>query len=236
MRTLWTGACTFIFLIGMFFLVNSCSKKNDVESPIINPTVHPIPFSVMVYLITPTDQSFNPQYYIGLKASVLRLQTWYKTQMGNNKTFVLNPVAVDTLSGLHNSGWYDSYHADSISGTSSIYAYYNTFYELQQLLGENFDTTHFTYFVYIPADFRDETIPKRLAVEGLANLQGISGDNPDSWIGAAGHALGHAFGLPEPEIVNSQAIMSTGYPNYPHCIFTPAEKDTLNASPFFQIQ
>jgi len=233
MRNLLTASFVFIFLTGVGFSFNSCSKKS--ESLIINPTVNPVPYSLMVYFITPTDKSFNPQYYTGAKACILRLQAWYKSQMGNNKTFVLNPVVVDTLTGLHNSSWYNSNNVDSISGTSGLIAYYNIKYEMKHLLGANFDTAHFTYFVYVEADFPDETIPRGLATEGLGNLVGISGDSPESWIGASGHALGHSFGLPEPKIQNSQAIMSTGWSKYPNCILQPAEKDSLNASPFFQI-
>jgi hypothetical protein len=222
---------TYIFiLMGMIFLFASCSK-NHSEPLIINPTVNPIPYSVLVYLITPTDKSFNPQYYTAVKSCALSLQNWYKVQM-NNKTFVLNPVVVDTLTGLHNSVWYNSNNGLPVGGNG---AYYNTLYELQQLLGAKFSTVNYTYFVYVAADFPDETIPKGLAAEGLGNLTGLSGKNPNSWIGAAGHALGHAFGLPEVAIENSQAIMSTGYPYYPNCIFTQPEKDSLNASPFFKL-
>ena len=234
MKTLTAVTYNFIFLVAVIFSFNSCSKKNDSERVTIIPTVNPIPYTVMVYLITPTDKSFNPQYYIGAKACVLRLQAWYKSQLGSNKTFVLNPVVVDTLTGLHNSSWYNSHNGPPIS--DSVYAYYNTKNEMQQLLGANFDTAHYTYFAYVVADFPDETIPRGLAVEALANLEGVSGDNPDSWIGAAGHALGHAFGLPEHSTESSIEIMSAGFPKYPHCIFTQAEKDSLNASPFFQIQ
>jgi hypothetical protein len=106
---------------------------------------------------------------------------------------------------------------------------------MKQLLGGNFSTTNYTYFVFVAADFPDETIPKGLAAEGLANIIGLSGKNPNSWVGADGHALGHAFGLPEVAIENPQGIMSTGYPHYPNCILTQAEKDNLNATPFFKI-
>jgi hypothetical protein len=223
---------TYIFiLIGMVFIFTGCSKHHS-EPLVINPTVNPIPYSVLVYLITPTDKSFSPDYYKGVKSCALSLQNWYKSQMGN-KTFLLNPVVVDTLTGLHNSGWYNSDNGLPLGGNG---AYYNTLYEMHQLLGANYDSTHYTYFVFVAADFPDETIPRGLAAEGLANITGLSGKNPNGWIGADGHALGHAFGLPEPAggIENPQAIMSTGYPQYPNCILTQPEKDSLNASPFFQ--
>ena len=111
--------------------------------------------------------------------------------------------------------------------------YFEGKYEMRHLLEANFDTTHYTYFVYVDADFPDETIPKGLAAEGLGNLTGLCGESPNSYMGRAGHALGHAFGLPEVSIENPEALMSTGFPNYPNCILQQPEKDSLNASPFF---
>ena len=224
--------CTYICLLASLFLFNSCSKHNP-EPLVINPTVSPIPYSVLVYLVTPTDASFNPQYYTAVKSCVLSLQSWYKAQM-NGKTFLLNPVVVDTLTGLHNSSWYNSNNGLPVAGNG---AYYNTLYEMHQLLGANYDSTHFTYFVYVTANFPEVTIPRGLAVEGLGIIGGLVSKSPNFAIGAGGHALGHAFGLPEPGgIENPELIMSTGYPHYPNCTFTQAEKDSLNATPFFQVQ
>jgi hypothetical protein len=235
MRNLRTLIYISIFLTGMV-LLNSCHKHHS-EPLIINPTVNPIPYSVLVYLITPTDQKFTPQYYTAVKTCALNLQNWYKLQMGD-KTFIMNPVVVDTLTGLHNSSWYHSNNGPAISGSGTICAYYNTVYEMRQLLGANFDTTHYTYFVYVASDFPDETKPRGLAAEGLGNITGLCGKSPNSFTGDAGHALGHAFGLPEydPGSENSQAIMSTGYPFYPDCILQQPEKDSLNASPFFEVR
>jgi len=216
----------------MVFLFNSC-HKHHAEPLVINPTVNPIPYSVLVYLITPADQKFNPQYYTAVKICALNLQNWYKLQMGG-KSFIMNPVVVDTLTGLHNSSWYNSNNGPSISG-NTIYAYHNTLYEMHQLLGSHFDSTHFTYFGYVAADFPEETIPRGLGVEGLGDLTGLMGGNPNLWTGVGGHALGHAFGLSEVSIENPEAIMSTGYSKYPDCILQPIEKDSLNVSPFFKI-
>jgi hypothetical protein len=221
-----------LILTGILF--GNC-HKHPSEPLIINPTVNPITYSVLVYLITPKDQSFNSQYYRSVKSSALSLQNWYKAQMGNNKTFMLNPVVVDTLTGLHNSSWYNSNNGPSISGTG-LFGYHNTFYEMQQLLGGNFSTTKYTYFIFVAAAFPDETIPKGLAAEGSGNLAGLTGKNSNKFIGAAGHALGHAFGLPELAVENADAIMSTGYPKYPNCILRQVEKDSLNVSPFFEVR
>jgi hypothetical protein len=225
-------ARTLLSLLASLFLFNSCSKHKS-EPVVINPTVNPIQYSVLVYLVTPTDASFNPEYYTAVKSCVLNLQTWYKAQMGN-KTFTLNPVVVDTLTGLHNSSWYNSDNGALVGGHGP---YYNTLYEMQQLLGANFSTTNYTYFVFVAADFPDATIPRGLAAAGLGNIVAIAGKSPNPSIGSDGHALGHAFGLPEPGgVENPQAIMSSGFLHYPNCVFTQEEKDSLNATLFFHIQ
>ncbi len=235
MKSLLAGICSLIFLPGIFFF-SGCSKKNDTEPPpVINPTVNPIPYSVLVYLVTPADKKIDYNYYNAAKTTIQKLQGWYKTQMGNNKTFVLNPVVVDTLTGLHESSWYSDNHGPEISG-SVVYAYNNVKYEMKQLLGSKFDTSLYTYFVYVSANIPDETIPRGLAVEGLNNLEGLMGTSSNFFIGMDAHALAHAFGLPEPVVETSNGIMSAaGISKYPNCVLEPVTKDSLNASPFFQV-
>jgi hypothetical protein len=236
MRSYLNSFYAIIFVTGTVLLLASCHKKNDSPEPppVIIPTTNPIPYSVLVYLITPNDKTFNADYYRAAKACMQNLQTWYKTQLG--KTFILNPVVVDTLTALHNTAWFEGNNGDSISGTGTIYSYYNTKFELKQQLGSKFDTTKFVYFAWVVSDFPDETIPRGVAAEGSPNLDGLLSKFPDAWKGADGHALAHAFGLPEPSVVNDQAIMSTGWPKFPNCIFTQDEKDSLSVSPFVQSQ
>src|SRR5215831_18146286 len=125
MRKALIGTYASLLLLGTVILFNSCSKKHDAEPPlVITPTVHPIPYSVMVYYITPNDKTFNPNYYKAARSSIQNVQNWYKTQLG--KTFVLNPVIIDTFTSSHNASWFSSFNGDSISGTGSLYAYYNT--------------------------------------------------------------------------------------------------------------
>jgi hypothetical protein len=234
MKTLLAYSRSLSFLCALVVLSGSCKKHHTEEPLIIIPTVNPIQHSVMVYLLTPNDQTFNPQYYKGVKSCVLNLQNWYKSQIGS-KTFVLNPAVVDTITGLHNSAWYNTNNGVAISGNSG-YGFHNTAYDIQQLLGVKYNTNNITYFVFVAASFPDETIPKGLAVEGLNNIKGLAGANPNPSMGASGHALGHAFGLTEVAVENAQAIMSTGFPLYPNCILQQPEIDSLNASPFFTVQ
>jgi len=225
----------FLFLPVIVLLLSGCSKKNDEEPLIITPTVNPAPYTVQVYLLTPNDQSFNPDYYRVARSTVLDLQSWYKDQMGNGKTFVLNPVVVDTVTGLHNASWYTSNNGEISNNSPS--GFFNTKYEMKQLLGSKFDTTVYTYFVFVGTGFPDETIPRGIAVQSSTNLDGllIRGSGSNMYRGADGHALGHAFGLPEVAVPNADGIMSNGWSSYPNCVIKPWEKDSLNASPFFQM-
>lgn len=228
--------CAITFVAGCILLAEGCKKKNEQEPLVIIPTVNPIPYSVVAYLITPTDKSFNPDYYRAVRSAIVDVQSWYKNQMGDNKTFTLNPVIIDTLTGLHPSSWFNSNNGDSLYNGTVAYAFYNTKYELKQLLGSKYDSAHNVYFVFVPADFPDETVPRGVAAEGLQNLEGLASRYPDSWRGGVGHALGHAFGLTEVAVPNPDGIMSEGFTKYPACVLKPAEKDSLNISPFFKAQ
>jgi len=232
MKSLLRGISVFTLLFAFVLLFSNCKKNKDEEPLVITPTVNPIPYSVLVYLLTPNDKTFNPDYYRMARSAILDLQGWYKTHM-EGKTFTLNPVIVDTITGSHSSSWYTSNNGDSISHGSPS-GFYNTKFDMKQLLGSKFDTTLYTYFVYVATDFPDETIPKGIAVEGSSNLDGLLGSGPGVYLGADGHALGHAFGLPEVAVPNPDGIMSNGWPKYPNCVLKPFEKDSLNASPFFK--
>ncbi len=201
-------------------------------------TVTPILNSVVVYLITPRDKKMNQAYYDILKNEVLSLQAWYKAQMGNNKTFVTNPMILDTLTGLHDSVWYNSYNGTYSGNDPRYYGYYNAFYEMQQLLGSSFNTSSYAYFIYVAAPGGGAG-SKGFCAMGDQDLKGLLGINPEwwdpnRWVGGGGHELGHAFGLPHPANENPRAIMWTGYASYPNCILQQEDKDILNASPFFR--
>jgi hypothetical protein len=233
MRTLLASAYASVFFAGIFFLLTSCSKKNETERlPVIDPTGSPIPYSTMVYLIKPTDRTWNATYYNAAKSAMLELKDWYRKQLG--KTFTLNPVIIDTLSGLHDAIWYDSNNGDSLGYAGDAHAYFNIKYELKQLLGARYDTTRYRYFAFVDSDFPEQTLPGSLGVEGQIALEGLTGSNATSWKGSSAHALGHAFGLFDCNPPNADDLMSNGRWKYPNCTILTAEKDSLNISPFVQ--
>lgn len=236
MRSFYAMTCA-IFLAGIIFSFTSCSKKNEAEQlPVINPTVNPIPYSTIVYFIKPTDKTWNADYYRAAKSAMLEIKDWYKQQLG--KTFILNPVIIDTLSGLHDAAWYDSNNGngDSAGYAGHAYAYYNIKHELQEVLGARYDTTMYRFFAFVQSDFPEQTLPGSLGVEGETTLDGLTSSTANSWKGSCAHALGHAWGLLDCYPPNADDLMSNGRWNYPNCTIQSAERDLLNMSPFVQGQ
>lgn len=235
MRKLLPAVYTLILLTGIIAL-DSCKKEHGSEPPpVITPTVNPLPHSVVAYLVTPTDQKIDYEYYKVAKSAILNVQAWYKTQMGNNKTFLVNPVVLDTITGLHPSNWYSDDNGPSVSG-DDFFAFNNVKYELRQLLGSKYDSSLYTYAVFVAANIPDETHPRGLLATGTNTLEGLEGSTPNYFLGMDGHAFGHAFGLPEVAVPNPDGIMSEGFSKYPNCVLKQADKDSLNASPFFLVQ
>jgi hypothetical protein len=228
-------AYAFLLLLGASTFFTSCKKHDRQDPPVIIPTVNPAPYSVMIYLITPADMTFNPDYYRAAKSCIQNIQSWYKTQMGNNKTFLVNPVVVDTMTGVHNASWYTANNGDSISG-SSVHAYNNIKYEVQHMLGENYDTVHHAYFAWVPVDFGEETIKGNIGVQGVPNLNGLMGKFPESSQGSVAHSMGHAFNLADNMPEDPSSIMSAGRTNYPNCVLLASDRDTLNTRPFMIVQ
>ena len=236
MKFLLINARAIICLVIIASLL-SCKKKNEPEPLVITPTVNPIPYSVLAYLMTPADKTFNPDYYRAAKSTLIELQGWYKTHMDNNKTFVLNSVVLDTITAMHNANWFIKNNGDSINDGTVNYPLNNTRYELEQLLGSKFDTTLYVYCAFVASPgFSDVTIPRGVGVLGEEILKILAGSFPDDAKGETGHALGHAFGLPEVAVPNTDGIMSGGVYKYPDCVIKPWEKDSLNAGPFFKVQ
>lgn len=213
---------------------NSYGSDSVIQQLVINP----IENTLVGYLITPKDNKFNAAYYNAVFSATLNLQSWYKSQMGNNKTFALNKLVIDTVTGLHDSIWYNNYNG-SYSGTDPrYYGFYNTYYEVQQILGNRFNTSKYTYFVFVAAPGGGAGAKGFCAFgdQDLKGLLGINSENlnPNRWIGGDGHELGHAFGLQHPSNQNGLALMWTGYLTYPNCILQQEDKNILNANPIFK--
>ncbi|MDB5152679.1 MAG: Carbohydrate binding family 6 [Mucilaginibacter sp.] len=231
-----------IFNIGGTFpiklVVSNQSGKDSVtkQVTISNVTVNPIPYSVRIFLITPTDRAFNQKYYDAIKMCALNLQSWYKQQMGG-KTFTLNNPMIEILQGKHNYAWYNQYN-DTYSGTDPrFYGFYNTLYEIQQVIG-TLNTTLYMNAIYVaaPGGGAGSTGLCALGDQDLDGLLGINPTDPNvnRWIGGSGHEWGHGFGLAHPANQDPNALMWTGYGIYPNCVLLQEDKDILNVSLFFK--
>jgi len=138
----------------------------------------------------------------------------------------------------HVDAWY--------TNTPSGY-FYNTLNDGFALTGGQLGDPEVTWIFYLDADTAGQAtggIPGA-AVLHRGDLQGLIGQSSqpiNRWIGGSGHELGHAFGLPHPPgcespvpgiTCASTVLMWLGYITYPNTALLPANKDILNASPFF---
>lgn len=109
---------------------------------------------------------------------------------------------------------------------------------MEQILGSSFNASDYVYFVYVAAPGGGAGALGFCAM-GDQDLKGLIGQNPEDlnpnrWIGGGAFELGIAFGLAAPGDQDPRALMGTGMYNYPDCILLQADKDILNASPFFR--
>lgn len=214
------------------------SNAAGKDSMIQKISIKKINYSVRIFLITPTDRSFNQDYYDAIKMCALNLQGYYGEQM-DGKTFILNNPMIDTLKGLHSYSWYNQYNGAFSGSDPRFYGYYNTFYELQQVIGSDLNISLYMNAVYVAAPGGGAGSPGLCAL-GDQDLDGLLGTNPtdgniNRWIGGSGHEWGHGFGLNHPADPNAlPALMGPGLYNYPNCVLLLEDKNILNGSLFFK--
>lgn len=225
------------------------SKFYNVKLTVTNPagtdtitkqvTINRINKSVrFVYLIS-NDKSYNQQMYDSVRSCALSLQQWYRNQMGT-KTFVLNNPIVEVYNSTHSSGWFQTNNG-TFSGTdSSFFGFNNAREDMFQRVGNDMFNSKYIWVVYYtslrPGGGGGAGSPGYtfMPQDDLTGLIGLEPTPPSRWVGGAGHELGHAFGLPHPANLNSNAIMWTGYSIYPNCILQQEDRDILNANTFFK--
>jgi hypothetical protein len=190
------------------------------------PTVH------MVYLL-PSDVAYDPRVALGMDRAIRHLQIWYQNQLADGRTFSINFPAITVLHSSHPA----SYFATSswTRATDEVFA----------ALGGRFYDQSAVWNIYLPVVTDGQGGSASVALLGENDVLGISGEDTGGftiarWVGGLGHEMGHAFGLPHPpgceEGVVSEdcsSLMYLGYLDYPETFLTAAEKEQLNASPFF---
>ncbi len=213
-----------------------------------DPNPHKVHF---VYLI-PTDKT--PVNEEAITNAALHLQAWYQWQMGNEKTFTLNDPVVEVYYTSRDSAWYSEtpcclpYYLDPFEN----WWWDNVLIEAhEQTLDPN--AQNITGAWYCCEEFDDWVV----YIESAAAPGQISGGGSNGGgymglamlgdlmvyprttcrgIGGDGHEFGHTLGLGHPPEGDPDwpiAIMGLGYLSYPAAILRQADKDSLNANPFF---
>jgi hypothetical protein len=186
----------------------------------------------MVYLL-PSDVAYDPRVALGMDRAIRHLQIWYQNQLADGRTFSINFPAITVLHSSHPA----SYFATSswTRATDEVFA----------ALGGRFYDQSAVWNIYLPVVTDGQGGSASVALLGENDVLGISGEDTGGftiarWVGGLGHEMGHAFGLPHPpgceEGVVSEdcsSLMYLGYLDYPETFLTAAEKEQLNASPFY---
>lgn len=198
--------------------------------------------SVRAIYAIPTDRAYRSTYVRGIQRALVDLQLWYQEQMLGTRTFRLysSLPTVCELPLAEARYWtrpWDQIIVD-LQGCAPV------------------DTGDFIWVVYadVAQDCFGRTLLKGrygLMMMNRDGLHGLVDPNHalcgypilgiESWIGMAGHELGHAFGLPHPpgceegdmDVCESDALMWTGLYSWPDTYLRPDELAVLSALPHF---
>lgn len=182
--------------------------------------------------------------------SLADLQTWYRQAM-EGLTFLLADPVVRTVKLSHPAAYYST-HING--GEPKLWFWNNVLDDALPLTGGGELGKNVRLF-YVDAD---TTCPQTtggslgIAVLPANDLRGLIGEPTKTiceedrqflvnrYIGGSGHELGHAFGLDHPPgcdkvppAGDTQALMCSGYVDYPQTHLTQSDIDSLRQSPFF---
>lgn len=216
---------------------------------LVVPSIAAQPRTVRLIYLAPQDREFRADYDRAVLAAFVDLQDWYRRQL-DGPVFTLYGLQVDHCRLTQPA---DYYLADS---------YAKVLQDARRCLPVRLADTTTTWVLYADVGHGCD-LPGRLGVGspgvtimGQEDLQGLN-DEPrindgcrevpkltlGRWRGGGGHELGHAFGLPHPPGCDANAadcdrnaLMWSGYSNYPNTYLRDDNKATLRSSPFFGIQ
>ena len=207
-----------------------------------------------VYLV-PSDVAIKPAYTQSIKNAARHLQQWYRDQLGGNQSFRMTDNIVDVYQSTHPSAWYATNPDADWAGEWKFW--FNAVNDAFALSGGRFEDPDNFWVIYVDAlsvcPMQQGGGLSGVAAMGANDLRGLVGQpwipicnevipnySPCRYVGGPGHELGHAFGLPHPGDCDDEhpvacdynALMYTGYVNYPSTYFSESEKASLRTSPF----
>jgi hypothetical protein len=216
--------------------------------------------TVHVALIVPADRAERFDYQNGIEIAIRDLQAWFQRELGDFKTFRIEPTGVRVLRSTHPADWFSS-NPNSASFFSRFFA--NVVADAEALLGRKIgsNNTPDVWALYVDADPACRQCGGcgggGLVVIGKNDLRGFVGEpfvpgcpgdfdhakTTCRWIGGLGHELGHAFGLPHPPGCDAgaatcdyHALMWNGFRDYGRTYLRTEERSFLQSSRFVQVQ
>jgi len=165
-----------------------------------------------VYLV-PADKEEKPEYRLSIENAARHLQLWYKSQLGNDRSFNLHDPIVEVYKTSHNESWYSTNPDADWAGEWKFW--FNEVNDAFSLTGGSFEDPDNFWIIYIDALPACPLLQggglSHVAAMGVNDLRGLVGlpwlpicdefvpdYSPCRYVGGLGHELGHAFGVPHP--------------------------------------
>jgi len=210
-----------------------------------------------VYVV-PSDRQERDDYRQAIDMAVRDVQWFYQAQIGDGRSFALDPAGVLVLHSSHPTSWFGTHQPHGF-GTF----YDNVRGDVEALTGRVQGSLHAgpdLWALYVDAQPVCGQCGGcgggRVTVIARNDLRGLVGEafekvcptDADTntrcrWIGGLGHELGHAMGLQHPAACDAGlpscdwgALMFTGYASYPNTYLRADDKLKLNATPYLSWQ
>ena len=201
----------------------------------------------MIYA-APADREFRSDYRDAIRHAIVDLQSWFRQQTGG-LTFSLYDATPEQCQLSETADYYDQdtwpkvlvgvQHCAPVQGHTSSFTWV-VYADLERVCGAR---------GRLGAGGPGLTMLPREDLEGLIGNKlgyyGVCGGGPwpgpvTRWIGGLGHELGHAFGLLHPPgcdegpppMCDHNALIASGYGDYPDSYLRHDDKEALLRSPF----
>ncbi|MEV6963861.1 RICIN domain-containing protein [Hamadaea sp. NPDC051192] len=187
--------------------------------------------TVRVFWLRPSDVAYDQRYPDGIAAVMREAQRYYQQELG--KTFRLNTVVVEVVTGDHVRSWYEN---TPNGGDKYWWSVTNMQNELARKFSLNNPDSRWLCVGEISAEGDGAgggASPGWVVLSGhdADGAAGVSGESMNRWYGGMVHELGHAFGLPDSSSTDGTP-MSASFYSYPNTHFSQDQKNKILAGPY----